>query len=115
MQSKTTLHRHQVLAETMESIRILTDFVTKNLSKLLLTNKAFDTVVLFLWLALLKSLFCLTKKLWCFFITFFLQFLHIAEISQKAHNIRTLKPPVPCVSQILTTFNLYSGRAGMVL
>ena len=41
---------------------------------------------------------------------FFLQFLHIVEIDQKAQNITTLRPPVPCILQILTTFNLYSGR-----
>ena len=38
-------------------------------------------------------------------------FLTIAEISLKVHNTRTLIPPVQCMSQILTTFNLYSGRA----
>ena len=41
---------------------------------------------------------------------FFLQFLHIVEIDQNAHNTTTSRPPVPCISQILTTFNLYSGR-----
>ena len=41
---------------------------------------------------------------------FFLQFLHIVEIDQKAHNTTTLRPPVPCILQILTIFNLYSGR-----
>ena len=40
---------------------------------------------------------------------FFLQFRHIVEIDQ-AHNTRTSRPPVPCILQILTTFNLYSGR-----
>ena len=44
------------------------------------------------------------------FITFFLQFLHIVEIDQKAYNTTTSRPPVPCILQILTTFNLYSGR-----
>ena len=33
---------------------------------------------------------------------FFLQFAHIAEIGQKAHNTTTSRPPVPCISQILT-------------
>ena len=37
---------------------------------------------------------------------FFLQFLHIAE-SVKHHNFKT---PVPVISQILTTFNLYYDR-----
>ena len=38
-----------------------------------------------------------------------------AEISEKMHNTRTLIPPVPCISQILTTINLYSGKARMGL
>ena len=41
---------------------------------------------------------------------FFLQFLYIVEIGQKAHNTTTSRPLVPCISQISTTFNLYSGR-----
>ena len=41
---------------------------------------------------------------------FFLQFRHIFEIDQKAHNTTTSRPPVPCILQILTSFNLYSGR-----
>ena len=41
---------------------------------------------------------------------FFLQFRHIIEIDQKVHNTTTSRPPVPCILQILTTFNLYSGR-----
>ena len=44
---------------------------------------------------------------------FFLQFLHIDEIGQKAHNTTTSRPPIPCILQILTTFNLYSGRPRM--
>ena len=46
---------------------------------------------------------------------FFLQFLHIIEISQKTHNTTTSRPPVPCILQILTTFNLYSVRPRMSL
>ena len=48
---------------------------------------------------------------------FFLQFLHIAEVGQKVHNTRTLIPPVPCISQILTTFNylFVFGRTTMGL
>ena len=42
---------------------------------------------------------------------FFLQFLHIAGISQRVHNSRTLILFGPCISQILTTFNLCSGKA----
>ena len=41
---------------------------------------------------------------------FFSQVRHIVEIDQKAHNITTSRPPVPCILQMLTTFNLYSGR-----
>ena len=41
---------------------------------------------------------------------FFLQFQLFVEIDQKAHNTTTSRPPVPCILQILTTFNLYSGR-----
>ena len=41
---------------------------------------------------------------------FFLQFQTIIEIDQKAHNTTTSRPPVACILQILTTFNLYSGR-----
>ena len=46
---------------------------------------------------------------------FFLQFWHIVEIDQKVHNTTTSRPPVPCILQILTTFNLYSGRPGVGL
>ena len=46
---------------------------------------------------------------------FFLQFLHIVEIDQKAHNTITSRPPVSYILQILTTFNLYSGRPGVGL
>ena len=41
---------------------------------------------------------------------FFLEFLHIVKIDQKAHNTTTSRPPVPCILQILITFNLFSGR-----
>ena len=41
---------------------------------------------------------------------FFLQFLHIIEIGQEAHNTTTSRPPVPCILQILTTSDLYSVR-----
>ena len=41
---------------------------------------------------------------------FFLQFRHIVEIDQKVHNTTTSRPSVPCILQILTTFNLFSGR-----
>ena len=37
---------------------------------------------------------------------FFLQFRHIVEIDQKAHNTTTSRPPVPCILQILVTFQL---------
>ena len=41
---------------------------------------------------------------------FFLQFRHIVEIDQKVHNTTTSRPPVPCILEILSTINLYSGR-----
>ena len=41
---------------------------------------------------------------------FSLQFQHIVEIDQKAHNTTASRPTVMCILQILTTFNLYSGR-----
>ena len=41
---------------------------------------------------------------------FFLQFRHIIEVDRKADNTTTSRPPVPCILQISTTFNLYSGR-----
>ena len=41
---------------------------------------------------------------------FFLQFQHIIEIDLKACYTTTSRPPVPCILQILKTFNLYSGR-----
>ena len=44
------------------------------------------------------------------FIIFSYNFRHIVEINQKVHNTTTSRPPVPCILQILTTFNLYSGR-----
>ena len=45
----------------------------------------------------------------------FLQFLHVIEIDQKAHNTTTSRPPVVCILQILRTFQLYSGRPRTVL
>ena len=50
------------------------------------------------------------ERVIAFFHHFFLQFLRIVEISQKAHNTTTSRPSAPCILQILTTFNLYSGR-----
>ena len=32
---------------------------------------------------------------------------------KKVHNSTTSRPLVPCILQILTTFNLYSGRPRM--
>ena len=49
------------------------------------------------------------KRVIALFHHFFLQFRHV-EIDQKAHNTTTSRPSVPCTLQILTTFNLYSGR-----
>ena len=50
------------------------------------------------------------KRVIALFHHFFLQFRHIVEIDQKVHDTTTSRPPVPCILQILTTFNLYSGR-----
>ena len=50
------------------------------------------------------------ERVLAFFHHFLLQFRHIVEIDQKAHNTTTSRPPIPCILQILTTFNLYSGR-----
>ena len=47
------------------------------------------------------------EKVIALFHHFFLQFRHIVEIDEKAHH--NFKTPVPCILQILTTFNLYSG------
>ena len=41
----------------------------------------------------------------------FLTISTIAEITLKVHFTRNLIPPIPCMSQILTTFSMYSGRA----
>ena len=48
----------------------------------------------------------LNERVIALFLYFFLQYIHIAEISQT----RDSEPPVPCISQILTAFNLYTGR-----
>ena len=55
------------------------------------------------------------ERLVALFITFFLQFRHIVEIDQKVHNTTTSTPLVPCILQILATFNLYSGGPGVGL
>ena len=52
----------------------------------------------------------LNERVIALFQHFFLQFRHIVEIDQKAHNTTTSRPTVLCILQILTTFNLYSGR-----
>ena len=53
------------------------------------------------------------ERVMALFHHFLLQFLYIVEISQKAHNTTTSRPPVPSILQILTTFNLYSGGPRM--
>ena len=52
-----------------------------------------------------KLLHCLTKELQHFFITFCYNF-YISLISVK----KLITPQLPCILQILTTINLYSGR-----
>ena len=66
---------------------------------------------------LLNSLYCQRQELQhcAFSFHFFLSFVCIGQIGQKAHNTTTLRLPVPCISQILTTFNLYSERVKMGL
>ena len=51
------------------------------------------------------------KELYNFFITSSHNF-YISVKSVKHHNF---KSSVPCISEILTTFNLYSGRPGINL
>ena len=48
------------------------------------------------------------------FHNFFLRFVCIAKIGQKAHDTITSRPPVPCISQTATTFNFNFDRARMV-
>ena len=55
------------------------------------------------------------KRVKALFHHFFLQFVRIADIGQKAHNTTASRPLVPCISQVLTTFNLYFDRARMGL
>ena len=57
----------------------------------------------------------LNKRVIALLYHFFLLYVHIAEIGQKVRNTITSRPPVPCTSQILTTFNLYFDRARMSL
>ena len=52
----------------------------------------------------------LNERVIALFHHFFLQFLNIFEIEQKAHNTTTSRPPIPYILQILKTFNVYSGR-----
>ena len=63
---------------------------------------------------LLKSLYCL-KNVAALFHHFFIQFVNIDRIIQKAHNTSTSKPLVLCLLQIFKTFALYFGSAGMGL
>ena len=58
---------------------------------------------------LLKSLHCLMKEFLHFFITFSYNF-DIWLKSIKKSITPQQRPSVPCILQILTTFNLYSGR-----
>ena len=53
------------------------------------------------------------KRAMALFHHFFLQFVHIIEICQKAYYTTTSRPPAPRNSQILKTFKLYSVKARM--
>ena len=79
---------------------ILTYFLAKTHSKLPIEDKLLIQYCCSYEPVLLKSLNCLMKELY----HIFLQFLHIVEIGQKAHNTTTSRPPVSCILQILTTF-----------
>ena len=95
------------------TIKILTHFLAKNHSKLPMENKNLISSVASVTLHLSCAFEIIkfpNKRVIALFHHFFLQFLHIFEISGKAHNTTTSRPPVPCILQILRTFNLYSGR-----
>ena len=77
----------------------------KNCSKLPITNKIIYTISMTIYLT--------AVALFYHFLSLFITFLHIIEIGQKGYNTRTLIPPVPCILQILATFNLYSGGPRM--
>ena len=55
------------------------------------------------------------QRVLALFHNIFLQFRHIVEIDEKVHNTTTSRLPVPCILQILATFNLYSGRSRVSL
>ena len=55
------------------------------------------------------------ERVMALFNHFFLQFVHIAEIGQKAYNATISRPPFACFSQISINFNLHSGRPRMGL
>ena len=94
------------------TIRILAHFLAKNHSKLPIADKN-----LILWCCFTLHLTCAfqviklpNERVIALFHHFFLQFLHISLKSVKQLNFKT---PVLCISQILTNFNLYSGRPRM--
>ena len=62
---------------------------------------------------LFKSFNCLMKELYHFFITFSYNFYILLKLVKKL--ITSQLQDLPCSSQILTTFNLYSGRPRMGL
>ena len=98
------------------TIRFWTSFIAKHYGKI--TNNRFDTVVFSMTLDLtcaFEVIILPNKRVMALFHHFFSPFVHIPEISQKAHNTTTSRTPVPCILQILTTFNSYSGRPNMGL
>ena len=98
------------------TIRISTLYLDKNHSQLTTENKnlilfSVVSMTLHITTCVFKVITLPNERVIALFHHFFLQFLHIVEIDQKAHNTTTSRPAVPCILQILTTFNLYSGRS----
>ena len=102
-----------IFSQNDGTIRISTHFLAKNHSKLLIEDINLIQYVASMLLHLTCAFEVITlpnERVIALFYHFFLQFRHIIEIDQQAHNTTTSRPPVPCILQILTTFNLYSGR-----
>ena len=81
------------------TIRILTHFLPKMIINYQCCFYDFTPVICAFEVIKLPN-----ERVIALFHHFFLQFVPIAEIGQKAHNTTTSGPPVPCISQILTAF-----------
>ena len=94
------------------TIRILTHFWPKAIgnyqkkAKISYSRVAFMTLYLTCAFEVIKLP---NERVIALFHYFFLQFLHIVEIGQKAHNTTISRPLVSCILQTLTTSNLCSG------